>query len=100
MILTGREHINAEMVLEPGDSFRIGIMQGAPNRNMEMLAQNGKWLTVTTRSTHKSKYYSGYYYQCKDSGYSWYWFHIQAIERADNQSPKASILTAKTLPNI
>ena len=42
MILTGREHINSDMVLEPGDRFRIGIMQGAPNRNMEMLAQNGK----------------------------------------------------------
>lgn len=100
MILTGREHINAEMVLEPGDRFRIGMMKGAPNSNVEMLAQNGKWLTVASRSTHKSKYYSGYYYRCKDSGYSWYWFHIQAIERADNQSPKASILTAKTLPNI
>lgn len=100
MILTGREHINTDMVLEPGDRFRIGMMQGAPNSNLEMLAQNGEWLTVVARSTRKSKHYSGYYYRCKDSGYSWYWFHIQAIERADNQSPKASILTAKTLPNI
>lgn len=94
MILTGSKYVNAEMKLETGDRFRVRIQDDAPNSTAGMARQNGKWQTVARRSNQKSQLYSGYYYSCREIDYSWYWFHMDAIEKAENM-PLENILQMK-----
>ena len=99
MILEGREFINEELKLSPGDRFRVYIDMvldeddyfdyylSTPNSNPEMARLNGQWLIVTGVTDELQEYthedeqeYKGYIHTIEDRQWEWWWMHMDAVE--------------------
>ena len=116
MYLVGEEYINKDLKLEPGDRFRVHIelvydeddnldeSESTPNANELMARYNGRWLTVTRVSEEPDifygedhSWYEGYVHNTRDTNWSWWWFHMDAIDRLADR-PKAPLI--EQLPDI
>ena len=99
MILEGREFINEELKLSPGDRFRVYIdtvldeddyfdyYLSTPNSNEDMARLNGQWLIVTGVTDELQEYtheyeteYEGYIHTAHNSLWEWWWMHMDAVE--------------------
>ena len=115
MYLTGKEHINEKLKLEPGDRFRVHIelvydedgdldeSESTPNIDEDMARYDNQWLTVTRVSDKQDTYYGedhswyeGYVHDAEDETWSWFWYHMDAFERGGLPLP----LLSGELPDI
>ena len=99
MILEGREFINEELKLSPGDRFRVYIDMvldeydcfdyylSTPNSNDDMARLNGQWVIVTGVTDELQEYthedeqeYKGYIHTIEDRQWEWWWMHMDAVE--------------------
>lgn len=99
MILEGKEFINEELKLSPGDRFRVYIDTvldeddyfdyyfSTPNSNEDMARLNGQWLIVTGVTDELQEYtheyeteYEGYIHTAHNSSWEWWWMHMDAVE--------------------
>ena len=116
MYLVGKDYINKDLKLSPGDRFRVHIelvydedgdlneSESTPNIDEEMAFYNGQWLTVTRVRDELDTFYGEDHYQCEgyvhyatDEAWYWWWFHMDAIDRLADR-PKAPLI--EQLPDI
>ena len=116
MYLVGEEYINKNLKLQPGDRFRVCIelfydddgdldeSESTPNIDEDMARYDNQWLTVTSVSEEPDTFYGedhswyeGYVHYTEDEPWSWWWFHMDAIDRLVDR-PKAPLV--EQLPDI
>lgn len=103
MIQTSKEHINAQLQLEPGDRFRVSCTSKTANTTPEMISASGQWFTVSKTREWSDKYNSIPHLaeeRIGNRGFTWFHFHMDAIDRLKNRAPQPVIVRTGTLPFI